>query len=110
MKFFVLDNDKITAVISSDMNLEQGSAKFIPVSKEALASYSAWMNSHPNQQPTLANIFATNKLTKPSTNTSKVSFSKPTATTAPITKPNVTISSNKKKAMTKQFQQHIKNR
>ncbi|MGP0171657.1 hypothetical protein ACSVIJ_07215 [Pseudomonas sp. NCHU5208] len=106
MKYFVLSNNTITAVISSDLNLEQGSARFIPASKETLASYNAWMNKHPDKQPTLTDIF--------STSTSKPSPAKPAIakgiTNATTNTSSVSKEEADKKAVVKQFQQFINKR
>lgn len=104
MKYFVLSKNVITAVISSDLNIEQGSAKFIPASKEALASYNAWMNKHPDKQPTVANIF-TSKPSPAKPAIAKGSTNATTNATKPLSKEEAD-----KKALVKQFKQFINKR
>ena len=56
MKFFVMSEEKITAVISANDDTHLKSAKFIPASSEAINTYREWLTKHPNQQPKLSTI------------------------------------------------------
>jgi hypothetical protein len=100
MKYFVLSNNTITAVISSDLNLEQGSSKFIPTTKQTLTTYNNWLASNPSQQPTIADIFSSTS--NPSSKASVITGAS-NAIQTPAAKSN-------RAALTKQFQQFINKR
>jgi len=96
MQFFVLNNDVITGVIHTNMEMHLKSARYIPTTKESLATYQKWLASNPSQQPTIADIFSSTS--NPST---KASVSKP------LSKP---AAKSNRAALTKQFQQFINKR
>lgn len=105
MKYFVLSNNTITAVISSDLNLGQGSSKFIPTTKQTLTTYNNWLASNPNKQPSLADIFASST-SNPSSKASVITGAS-TTIKAPAAKP---AAKSNRAALTKQFQQFINKR
>lgn len=112
MKYFVLSKAVITGVIHTDIEMHLKSAKYIPASKEALASYHAWMNKHPDKQPTVANIFTSKPspakpvIAKSTTNTTTTNANTNTTSVGkPLSEEEV-----KKKAMIKQFRHFMINR
>ena len=105
MQFFVLNKDVITGVIHTNMEMHLKSARYIPTTKESLATYQKWLAGNPSQQPTIADIFSSTSI---NSNVSPVK--------APAAKPNTRVSkplskpAADKKAVIKQFQQFIRNR
>lgn len=102
MKYFVLSNNVITAVIASDLHLEQGSSKFIPTTKESLTTYNNWLATNPGKQPTLSDIYASKPAAKPA--------AKSTTNTATSVGKPLSEEEAKKKAMIKQFRHFMINR
>ncbi|WP_137010773.1 hypothetical protein [Ectopseudomonas oleovorans] len=102
MQFFVLNKDVITGVIHTDIEMHAKSSKYIPTTKESLATYNNWLASNPDRQPTLADIFASKApAAKPAIATGNTN----TTVSKPLSKPAAN-----KKALTKQFKQFILNR
>lgn len=101
MQYFVLSKDVIAGVIHTDIEMQIKSPKYIPATKESLATYNNWLASTPDRQPTIADIFSSTS--KPS---SKVSVNTATsnAIKAPAVKP---ASRSNRSALAKQFQQFI---
>lgn len=104
MQYFVLNKDVITGVIHTDMEMHLKSAKYLPTTKESLATYQKWLASKPNQQPTIADIFSSTS--NPSTKAS-VSTGASNTIKAPAAKP---AAKSNRSALAKQFQQFINHR
>lgn len=98
MKFFVLEKRVITGMISSDIDMHLKSSRFIPVTREAFATYSKWIVANPGQRPTLQDVYEREKVNMAPSNQPKVS------TTISASKPS------SKKALINQFKQHIRSR
>ncbi|WP_417707200.1 hypothetical protein [Pseudomonas sp.] len=106
MKYFVLSKSVITGVIHTDIEMHIKSSKYIPASKEALASYNAWMNKHPNKQPTVADIFTS----KPSPAKPVIAKSTTNNTTTASVSKSLSEEEVRKKSMVKQFRQFMINK